>query len=225
MKQQLLDALKAKFEGVSDKILDRIADKLAKTVTTTDDVQTAIDGVSFQQVLESYGDSRATEAQATAVKNYEAKHNLKDGKPIEQPKQQQTQTPKQAGGEDVPAWAKALQTELQALKTENAQMKAERTTASRKEQLAKITHKLPEPVQKAYSRISVNDMTDEDFNQLLADVNGEVEAIEGSLTSNRGANPNRPFVATANTGDKLTKAQEEAIAQREGQINNNGQPF
>ena len=61
MKGKILDALKAKFTGVSDTILDRVAEKLAKTVTTEEEVKTAVDGVTFQQVLESYGDSRATE--------------------------------------------------------------------------------------------------------------------------------------------------------------------
>ena len=53
MRQLILDALKTKFTGVSEKILGRIADKLAKTVTTQEQVQTAVDGVQFQQVLES----------------------------------------------------------------------------------------------------------------------------------------------------------------------------
>ena len=64
MRQQILDALKAKFTGVSEKILGRIADKLSKTATTQEQVQTAVDGVQFQQVLESYGDSRATDRSA-----------------------------------------------------------------------------------------------------------------------------------------------------------------
>ena len=67
MRKEILDALKAKFTGVSDAILGRIADKLAKTATTAEQVATAVEGVTFQQVLESYGDSRATEAQQTAV--------------------------------------------------------------------------------------------------------------------------------------------------------------
>ena len=73
MRQQILDALKAKFQGVSEKILGRIADKLAKTVTTAEQVATAVEGVTLQQLLDSYGDSRATEAQQTAVHNYESK--------------------------------------------------------------------------------------------------------------------------------------------------------
>ena len=81
-KEQLLEALKAKFEGVDASILNRVAGKLAKTVTSEEQVATAVEGVTFQQVLESYGDSRATEATQTAVSNYEKRHGLKDGKQV-----------------------------------------------------------------------------------------------------------------------------------------------
>lgn len=85
MYQQLLDALRKKFTGVNDKILERMAKKLAKTTKTEDEVQTAVDGVTFQQIIDSEGDRRANEATDTAVRNYETKHNLKDGKPVQQP--------------------------------------------------------------------------------------------------------------------------------------------
>ena len=70
MKGKILEALKAKFEGVDAKILGRIADKLAKTTTSEEDVATAVEGVSFSDVLNMYGDSRATEAANTAISNY-----------------------------------------------------------------------------------------------------------------------------------------------------------
>lgn len=222
MKQQILDALKAKFEGVSDAILGRIADKLAKTATTAEEVETAVAGVTFQQVLESYGDSRATESAQSAVKNYESKHNLKDGKPVEQPKEPTKPTPP-TGGEDVPAWAKELIESNKKAYEEINRLKAERTTETRQAQLSKLTEKLPEPIRKAYGRISVDNMTDEDFTALLNDVNGETEAISQTLNTPRGGS-GRPFVA-AGAGDRLTKAQEEAIAQREGAPKPDGQPF
>lgn len=221
MKQVILDALKAKYEGVSEKILDRIADKLAKTVTKQEDVQTAVDGVTFQQVLESYGDSRATEAQATAVKNYEAKHNLKDGKPIE--KQEPPKQTPPIGGDDVPAWAKELIESNKKAYEEINRLKAARTTETRQAQLSKLTEKLPEPIRKAYGRISVDNMTDEDFTALLNDVNGEAEAISQTLSTKGGGN--RPFTATGGAGDTLTKEQQSAIAKREGAQVPDGQYF
>lgn len=61
-RQQILEALKAKFQGVSADILNRIAIKLSKTVTSAEQVATAVEGVTLQSVIEGYGDSRATES-------------------------------------------------------------------------------------------------------------------------------------------------------------------
>ena len=45
-----------------------------------DRVNSIVEGISFSDVLNSYGDFRAGDASKTAVSNYEKKHNLKDGK-------------------------------------------------------------------------------------------------------------------------------------------------
>ena len=73
MREKILKALQTKYEGVDAKTLGRIADKLAKTITDEADIQTAVDGVTVQALMESYGDARVTEAQRTAVENYEKK--------------------------------------------------------------------------------------------------------------------------------------------------------
>lgn len=79
--------MKAKFPGVNANVLNRIAEKLAKTVTTDEQVTTAVAGVTqeFIEIIESYGDSRATEAQQTAVHTYETKYGLKDGQKLMRP--------------------------------------------------------------------------------------------------------------------------------------------
>lgn len=83
MKKEILEALTTKFQGVSSAVLDRIATKLAKTITKTEDLATAVEGVTIQQIIDSYTDSRVTEASETARKNavndYESKYGLKDG--------------------------------------------------------------------------------------------------------------------------------------------------
>lgn len=83
MKKEILEALAARFEGVSGAVLDRIANKLAKTITKTEDIATTVEGVTIQQIIDSYTDSRVTEASETARKNavndYESKYGLKDG--------------------------------------------------------------------------------------------------------------------------------------------------
>lgn len=50
MKERILNALKAKFTGVSADILDRIAAMLAKTVTTEEQVATAVEGVTEELI-------------------------------------------------------------------------------------------------------------------------------------------------------------------------------
>lgn len=85
MKEKLLALLKTKFQGVDDAILDRIAIKKAEGITDEGQLPTIAEGIGFQDVLTSYGDFRAGDASVRAVGNYEKKHNIKDGKPIEQP--------------------------------------------------------------------------------------------------------------------------------------------
>ena len=84
MKQKIIKALATKYPGVSEKILARMADKLLKVIKQEDQIDAEVEKVEFQQLLESYGDARADEAQKTAVSNYEKKHGLKDGKKLNQ---------------------------------------------------------------------------------------------------------------------------------------------
>lgn len=186
MKKELLDALKAKFVGVSDAILSRIAEKLAKTASSDEDVANLVEGVTFQQVLESYGDSRATEAQQSAVTNYEKKHGLKDGKRVEEPKKEE---PKKEEGDDLASQiAAAVAAAMKPLNDELAAMKSEKTAISRKERLAGILGKAPEKVRERYEkdfgRMSFKD--DEDFNSWVDEITPDVEAITNDFASKGG---------------------------------------
>ena len=233
MKKQILEALKAKFQGVSEAILNRIADKLAKTVTTAEQVATAVEGVTIQQVIESYGDSRATEAQQTAVHNYETKYGLKDGVKVDdgggsQGGQQggvQTVQTQQQGGDAIPTWAQTLIDSNKALTERLNKMDVDRTTATRKQQLQTIIAKLPEDLRKGYERTPVDNLTDEQFSTLVGEITTEVDGIANAIQA-KGAVFGKPTVqsGTGNQGDALTKEQEEAIARRDG-APKEGQPF
>lgn len=211
MRKQILEALKAKFEGVSDAVLGRIADKLAKTVTTEEQVATAVEGVTIQQVIENYADSRATEAQQTAVRSYEKKYGLKDGAKVDGGAP--TNEPK-GGNDDVPAWAQAIIDSNKSLTERLNKMDGERTTATRKQQLAKITEKLPESLRKAYERISLDALSDEEFATLQTEVSAEVSAIVAENKS-RGAVFGRPVNSSAGKnggGSEKEATDEEAQA-------------
>ena len=81
--EQILAGLQTKFSGVDAAILARIATKKAEGVTDAGQVPTIVEGISFSDVLTNYGDFRAGDASFKSVQNYEKKHNLKDGKPVE----------------------------------------------------------------------------------------------------------------------------------------------
>ena len=228
MRKEILDALKAKFPGVSDSVLGRIADKLAKTATTAEQVKTAVEGVTIQQVIESYGDSRATEASNTArenaVKDYESRYGLKDGVKVtnntnnggEQPTGGSATNP--TGGDETPAWAKTLLERIGRLETS-------KTTETRKQQLNAIIGKLPETTRKAYERLPLDKYSDEEFMTMLGEVTTEVEGIVDE-TQARGGVFGKPSATGGTTQQtELTEAQKAAIAHRDGVPASGTQPF
>lgn len=231
MKEQILEALRAKFPGRSAVILGRIADKLAKTATTPEQVTTAVEGVTPEliEVIESYGDSRATEASTTAVTNYEAKYGLREGKPTTTPAptgEGNDNAPKGQADESVPAWAVSLTERVTALQNELNRRDAERTTTGRRQALEAIYGHLPEPLRKGYERIPLDTLSDEEFTKLSADVTAEVGEI-GQAFAAKGAVFSTPSAHHGGAGaqKELTKEQIEEINRRGGKPADGEQPF
>lgn len=85
----ILAGLQQKFAGADTATLTRIATKRAEGVTDETKVNSIVEGISLSDVMNNYGDFRAGQASDTARRNgvadYEKKHGLKDGKPIENP--------------------------------------------------------------------------------------------------------------------------------------------
>lgn len=150
MFELILKSLQTKYAGVDEKTLTRIAKKLEKTVTKEEDVQTAVDGVSIQDLMDSFADERATSASKTAVANYEKKHNLKDGKPVEP-----EPAPNKKDGEgddlkDAPAWAKAIIESNKSMADKLAAYEAKELGTSRKGKLSELLKEAPDSVRKMY---------------------------------------------------------------------------
>lgn len=129
--EQILAGLQTKFPGVDTATLTRIATKKAEGVTDETKVTSIVEGISFQDVMQNYGDFRAGQAQTSAVSNYEKKHGLKDGRPVENPKPeppkpndppkpQETDIAKMIA-DGIAAGIKPFADELAAFKTERAQ--------------------------------------------------------------------------------------------------------
>lgn len=167
--EQILAGLQQKFTGVDTAILTRIATKKAEGVTDETKVNSIVEGISFSDVLNSYGDFRAGDASKTAVTNYEKKHNLKDGKPVETTTTTTT-TKTEENKDDVPAWAQALIDSNKSLLTEVSTLKQEKLQATRQEQiLAKAKeYGIPENYAK---RCAIKD--DEDLDAYFKDLKQE----------------------------------------------------
>ncbi|MFC2381371.1 MAG: hypothetical protein ACFNOJ_02920 [Prevotella nigrescens] len=164
--EQILAGLKTKFQGVEDATLQRIASKKAEGVTDESKVNSIVEGISFQDVLTSYGDYRADGAQKTAVSNYEKKHNIKDGKPIEKPKPQ----PKPA--EEVPAWAQSLIDSNKTLSEKLAAMDAKTKADARNAQIEEVAKSFGIP-EFAYKGKQIAD--DADLSKYFTDLKQEMQ--------------------------------------------------
>lgn len=197
MKQKLIEALTTKF-GVDAKMVEGIAEKLSKTVTTEEEVATAVEGVTFLQVLESYADKRANEASDTARKNaikkYEAQYGLKDGKPLEDPGKKDPAPdpdpnpkpdPKPTNLPDEVTEALKKLTEMNTTLAEQvknltgkiAGFEAKDLATVRRNKLNEAIAKLTEAQRKPYARISLDGMKDEEFDALLDEVKADAEAM------------------------------------------------
>ena len=205
MRKKILEALNTKFPGVSDNKLNRIVDNLLKKIKSEDEIQAAVDEITVESLLESYGDARADGAQRTAVANYEKKHNLKDGKPAGNGDDGGEQKPATTGGGTVqvaggtadgkPAGQEGqlspemqlIMNELKSLKQQNQTlttaietMKQEKVGSSREQTLRDLLKNVDEDTRNRYLRdygfMSFD--TDEKFNSYIDAIKPEIEKIE-----------------------------------------------
>lgn len=217
----ILDALRKKFEGVDEKVLNRIARNAAKTVKSEDEATQFVEDYTIQQVIDSYSDSRVTES----ISSYEKKHGLKDGKPVDADvetddadKDKKDNTDKDQkddkddkdgkGKDDVPAWAKALidgQTRLnERLDGIEKGKQADARKSKFLEAIKDAPDKFRERAEKAYNRCTFKD--DEDFNSYLEELAEEAEEAKGEAETkgaivtppkggNKGSNAYKPSEA------------------------------
>ena len=133
--EQILAGLQTKFSGVDTAILTRIATKKAEGVTDESQVPTIVEGISFTDVLTNYGDFRAGDATFKSVQNYEKKHNLKDGKPVENPNPNPNPKPEDKTGDMATIIANAVSAAVKPLSDKLAQFETEKSQATRQEQV------------------------------------------------------------------------------------------
>lgn len=210
MKQTIIDLLKTKFEGVDESILSRIAEtKAAKAVKTEEEANTYVEGITLSHLLNSYGDIRSTEAQRTAVANYEKKYGIKDGKKVNTEDDQ-----KKLGtgddDDDTPAWAKKLMEDNAALRQRLDTYDSEKRTSSRREKLNAIIGRLPASQRKGYERTTIDTLSDEEFDSTLEAITTEVDDILKE-TNTAGLAFGAPRTKSQDTSKEASKAEVDAV--------------
>ena len=211
--EQILAGLRTKFQGADDATLQRMASKKAEGVTDESKVNSIVEGISFQDVLTSYGDYRADGAQKTAVSNYEKKHNIKDGKPIEEPKPQDplpTPAPQSKPTEQVPAWAQSLIDSNKTLSEKLAAMDAKTKADERNQQIAAVAKSfgIPEYV---YKGKQIAD--DVDLNQYFTDVKQEMQngGFQFAKSPEEGNNEHKSEISSI--AEQINKGTQEIVEQ------------
>lgn len=168
---EILEALKAKYPGVSEAVLKVTANSMVKKGLSLP----AVEETTLEQVVTAYGDYRATEAAKTALKPIETK-------PQPTPGGEQGQGGAPAP-EAAPAWATELINQNKTFAAELAALKGEKVTTARKTQLDTTIAALPENLRAPYKRMALDDLTDEQFTALQAEVKTEVEGIVAQVNA------------------------------------------
>lgn len=203
IKRFILDSLKTKFAGIDEKVLNRIAAIAVKTVKSEEEAKTFVEETTLQQVIDSYADSRATDAQEKAVKSYEEKFGLKDGKKADATEEpggeggeggngSATDDGKNGGegkgGEKVPDYVKSLFGKIDALTNEVTTLKAGKVADTRKSTLEALLKDAPEKTRntfmKNFNRMQFKD--DADFEEWIEEITPDVEEATTSQAASDG---------------------------------------
>lgn len=205
MKEKLLALLVAKFTGVSKATLERIAEKKAGSVTDESQLQSIADGIDFGQIVQSEVDSKITESNKLAVSNYEKKHNLKEGKPVEAnpPNPNPTDPPKP---DDIATIvANAIKAAVEPLQKEITGFKAEKTQAGYSEKL-KTALKGKNIPESYYSKRNLVIESDEQLQTVTAEIESDWTNFRQEQI-NAGVMIDVPAPSGGNSSDFISKMQ------------------
>ena len=215
MKKKLTEAIKAKFVGIDDNTATRLADRALRKgepITTDDEVAAAVEAITLSDVLKSVSDFSADDA----TRKYETKYGLKNGVPEKKETEEEKPEKKPAEKTEEPAkapdpmaemkalfekFSKEMAGKINAINTDIASIRTGKITETRKARIEQAIKGLRDSQKKAYSRIPVDKMSDEEFDNLLTEVAEEVNDIiadnkaSGSIVSapfgvnHHGGNP------------------------------------
>lgn len=221
LRRLILDGLKKKFEGLDEKVLNRIARIKSKDFKTEEEANKYLEDVTIQEVIDSYTDSRVTESIGT----YEKKYGLKDGKKVEEgdgnTDEPENTSEKSQGKKDdndhaesgnkgndkksdkqdeVPAWVKQIMDGQTRLNERLDAIEKGKTADARKARFNEIIKNAPdkfkERAEKRYNRFIFKD--DDDFDDYLDDL--EEEVAEASKSQDKSGVVSAPKGGTSGKG-------------------------
>lgn len=219
MRKFILEALKVKFPGVSDTILGRIAAKIAKTAKTEDEATAAMEGVTFQYVIDSERDYHVNKTK----ERFEKQDESKDDQPATGTEgadkssttaKTTTQGDGQQGNEHVPAYMREF---MEKVSTELAAIKGEKTTNTRKTRLSELLKDAPETIRQRYEKdfTRMNFKDDDDFEEWIGEIAPDVEKISTEFTSKGGIVSRPKSGGTPASGNEPNPYLAARIAERE----------
>jgi hypothetical protein len=182
MKEKLLALLVAKFLGVSKATLERIAEKKAGSVSDESQLQSVADSIDFGQVLQSEVDAKITDSNKKAIQNYESKHKLKDGQPVEDPPAPPVNPTPPV--KDEPEWFKsyreAQEQKIKDLEAKNQERETKEKLITLKSSLkTKLGEKkIPESY---WSKRNLNVESDEQLDALVTEIESDYTAFKQEL--------------------------------------------
>ncbi|MCT3674435.1 hypothetical protein HZQ94_14705 [Elizabethkingia anophelis] len=140
MFDKILPLLKTKYKdlGLSETILKVTAETLAKTVEKEEEIETAVAGVEGQmKIYQSFADqNRTLQTEITNLKKAgESKSEEKKKEEKKEGEEKEGEEKKETGGEEVPAWAKAIIDSNKAILEKQNQLDAEKVNKTNAEKL------------------------------------------------------------------------------------------
>jgi len=215
MKEKILSFLKTKLVGVPETFLLGVADTFSKTVKDEKDIETVFtDGVvetlKFSAAqLQIEGDRRATEAQKTALKNFQEKHGLtEDGTPIKKPVGRPPKTKdvdsddSDEGDEKIPEWAKKILAKNAELEQKIEKQVQEKTLALLAEKVSKHD-KLKDIPQSFLKGRNLVPKSEAEIDQLVATIESDYNGFKQEMAE-KGVIVSVPPAGGGPAGDKVT---------------------
>ena len=197
-------------------MINRIAATAAKTVKSEEEATTYVEELTLQKVIDSYSDSRTTEA----LTSYEKKHGLRDGKKVQTDDDddddnggddttnvnKKTSSKEKTGkgsDDDTPKYIKDLFAKMDAMGSELAALKGEKVTTARSSKLSDLLKDVPEKLRNRYTKDfgRMKFDTDEEFEEWLDEITPDIEEISTSISTKEGL-VGRPKGAAKTGGDE-----------------------